>query len=123
VQGQHVRDGAAGVLLGQDVIALRQQTAVERILHLDDPARMKGVEDTCFDACPVMHGHGRFSCKSSAEPLYTRPWAGDSSGQELSVAGSLMQTDGTLAIPERTAAPGACTRGLPRQRARGLTGP
>ena len=58
VQSQHIRDGAACVLFGQGVVPFRQQAAVESFLNLWNPTNMKSVEDSGFNACPVMHGHG-----------------------------------------------------------------
>jgi hypothetical protein len=61
VQRQHVRNRAAGVLLGQCVVALGQQTFVKRVPNRADPDGMKIVEDAGFNKGPIMYGHGRFS--------------------------------------------------------------
>ena len=58
VQRQHVRDGAAGVLFGQGIVALRQQAAVEGLLDLRDPGDVKSMKDPGVNAGPIVQRHG-----------------------------------------------------------------
>ena len=48
----------AGVLLGQSVVAVREKPFVQRFLEMNDPGRMKVVENPGINPRPIMHWHG-----------------------------------------------------------------
>jgi hypothetical protein len=62
MQRENIRDRAAGVLLRQGVVPLRQQSFVKGGPKGIYPDRVKVMEDTGVDERPIMNGQGHLSC-------------------------------------------------------------
>jgi hypothetical protein len=57
VQGQEIENPPTGVVLGQRILAPRQEALIQTVTEVRDPRAMEVMEDAGVDSRPVIYGH------------------------------------------------------------------